>query len=65
MDYDLKKDSKIYIAGHSGLIGSAFARFFEKNGYTNIFLKTGLALIYAQKLILLISFKELNQRLLF
>jgi len=37
MDYDLKKDSKIYIAGHKGLIGAAFVRFFEKNGYTNIF----------------------------
>jgi len=29
-------DSKIYIAGHKGLIGSAFVRFFEKNGFTNI-----------------------------
>ena len=36
MSYELKKDSKIYVAGHKGLIGSAFIRFFEKNGYTNI-----------------------------
>ena len=36
MNYELKKDTKIYIAGHKGLIGSAFMRFFEKNGYTNI-----------------------------
>ena len=36
MSYELKKDTKIYVAGHKGLIGSAFMRFFEKNGYTNI-----------------------------
>ena len=36
MNYELKKDTKIYVAGHKGLIGSAFIRFFEKNGYTNI-----------------------------
>lgn len=36
MNYELKKDTIIYVAGHKGLIGSAFMRFFEKNGYTNI-----------------------------
>jgi GDP-L-fucose synthase len=36
MNYDFKKDTKIFVAGHKGLIGSAFIRFFEKNGYTNI-----------------------------
>ena len=36
MNYKLKKDTKIYVAGHKGLIGSAFIRFFENNGYTNI-----------------------------
>ena len=36
MNYDLKKNTKIYVAGHKGLIGSAFIRFFEKNGYKNI-----------------------------
>ena len=36
MNYELTKDTKIYVAGHKGLIGSAFMRFFEKNGYTNI-----------------------------
>jgi len=39
MNYELKKDTKIYVAGHKGLIGSAFMRFFEKNGYTNIILE--------------------------
>jgi GDP-L-fucose synthase len=36
MNYKLKKDTKIYVAGHKGLIGSAFMRFFENNDYTNI-----------------------------
>jgi len=36
MKYELKKNTKIYVAGHKGLIGSAFIRFFVKNGYTNI-----------------------------
>jgi GDP-L-fucose synthase len=39
MNFDLKKDSKIYIAGHKGLIGSGFLRFFEKNGFTNIIIE--------------------------
>ena len=32
----MKKDSKIYIAGHNGMVGSAIKRMFEKEGYTNI-----------------------------
>ncbi len=36
MNFNLKKDTQIYVAGHKGLIGSAFIRFFEKNHYTNI-----------------------------
>jgi len=36
MDFELDKDSRIYVAGHKGLIGSAFIRFFEKNRYNNI-----------------------------
>ena len=39
MKYNFNKDTKIYVAGHKGLIGSAFLRFFNKNGYTNIITK--------------------------
>ena len=39
MGFKLNKNTKIYIAGHLGLIGSAFFRFFEKEGYTNILVK--------------------------
>ncbi|SVB25004.1 uncharacterized protein METZ01_LOCUS177858, partial [marine metagenome] len=34
MKYSFNKDTKIYVAGHKGLIGSAFMRFFENNDYT-------------------------------
>jgi GDP-L-fucose synthase len=30
------KDSKIYIAGHKGMVGSACLRILEKNGYKNL-----------------------------
>lgn len=32
----MQKDSKIYIAGHNGMVGSAILRLFLKNGYSNI-----------------------------
>lgn len=33
-------DSKIYIAGHRGLVGSAIVRRLEEGGYNNLLLKT-------------------------
>ncbi len=36
----LKTDSKIYIAGHTGLVGSAIMRKLESEGYTNIITRT-------------------------
>ena len=39
MDYSLNKNTKIYVAGHKGLIGSAFIRFFDKNNYKNVVVK--------------------------
>ena len=35
----LKKDSKIYIAGHKGLVGSAVLKLLKKKGYKNLFFK--------------------------
>ena len=32
----MDKNSKIYIAGHRGLVGSAIRREFERRGYTNL-----------------------------
>ena len=36
----LSKKSKIYIAGHKGLVGSSVLRVLKKKGYKNIFFKT-------------------------
>ncbi|KKI93265.1 GDP-L-fucose synthase [Bacillus sp. SA1-12] len=36
----MKKDSKIYVAGHRGLVGSAIVRRLENEGYTNLVYKT-------------------------
>ena len=34
------KDSKIYVAGHMGMVGSAILRKLESSGYTNIVLRS-------------------------
>ena len=36
----MKKNSKIYIAGHRGLVGSAIVKNLESKGYTNLVYKT-------------------------
>lgn len=36
----MNKNSKIFIAGHRGLVGSAIVRALQKEGYTNLVLKT-------------------------
>jgi GDP-L-fucose synthase len=35
-----EKDSKIFVAGHRGLVGSSITRFLQKQGYSNLLLKT-------------------------
>jgi len=35
----MKKDSKIYIAGHTGLVGSALYRKLESDGYSNLIVR--------------------------
>ena len=32
----LNKQSKIYVAGHSGMVGTAVMRELKKNNYTNL-----------------------------
>lgn len=36
----LELNSKIYVAGHNGMVGSAICRLLEKKGYTNLILKS-------------------------
>ena len=35
----LNKDSKIFLAGHNGMVGSAILRYFKKKNYKKIFFK--------------------------
>ena len=36
----MEKSSKIYVAGHTGLVGSAIKRCLEKKGYSNLIFRT-------------------------
>ncbi len=45
----MKKDSKIYLAGHSGLIGSAFMRQLQAHGFGNVVTRTHEQLNLADK----------------
>lgn len=36
----MEKDARIYVAGHTGLVGSAFVRVLKQQGYTNLILRT-------------------------
>jgi len=40
----MNKNSKIYVAGHSGLVGSAIVRKLQENGYNNLILKSHVEL---------------------
>ena len=40
----MKKETKIYIAGHRGMVGSAVWRALDKKGYTNLLGKTSAEL---------------------
>lgn len=36
----MRKDSKIYVAGHRGLVGSAILTKLQEKGYTNLIYRT-------------------------
>lgn len=36
----MEKNSKIYVAGHRGMVGSAIVRELQRQGYTNILMRT-------------------------
>jgi GDP-L-fucose synthase len=42
----MQLNSKIYIAGHRGMVGSAIWRQLEKLGYNNLSLSTGLSVVF-------------------
>ena len=36
----MERNAKIYVAGHSGMVGSAIVRELQRQGYTNLVLRT-------------------------
>ncbi len=54
----MRKNSKIYIAGHNGLVGSAIVRNLRKNGYSNLILRNFEALNLMNQAEVRIFFKE-------
>ena len=40
MGIRMEKDAKIYVAGHTGMVGSAICRVLEREGYHNIIKRT-------------------------
>ncbi len=54
----MNKNSKIYIAGHRGLVGSAILRNLESQGYNNLILKTHKELDLTNQEDVKIFFKE-------
>lgn len=45
----MNKDSKIFVAGHKGLVGSGITRNLQNAGFTNLILKTRAELILETK----------------
>lgn len=54
----MNKDSKIYVAGHRGLVGSAIVRELNKKGYINIIGKTHKELDLMDSVVVENFFKE-------
>ena len=40
----LNKNSKIFIAGHNGMVGSSILKYFKEKGYKNIYVRERKAL---------------------
>jgi GDP-L-fucose synthase len=54
----MKKNSAIYIAGHTGLLGSALVKVLKANGYSNILIKTHEELDLTNRLAVELFFNE-------
>ena len=54
----INKNSKIYIAGHKGMVGSACVRLFKSRGYENLIFKTSSELDLKNQSDVLEFFKE-------
>ena len=49
MSKELNKNTKIYVAGHRGMVGSAIVRELNKQGYLNLVLRTSIEMDLTQQ----------------
>lgn len=54
----MQKDTKIYVAGHKGMVGSALVRRLQKEGYNNLVLRTSSELDLRDQSAVLQFFEE-------
>ncbi|TVZ25580.1 GDP-L-fucose synthase [Gillisia sp. Hel_I_86] len=54
----MEKDSKIYVAGHTGMVGSALVRKLEKEGYSNLVKKASKELDLKNQQAVIAFFEE-------
>ena len=54
----MQKNSRIYVAGHRGLVGSAIRRGLEQRGYTNLLLRTHAELDLTDRAAVLAFFEQ-------
>ena len=54
----MEKNSRIFVAGHRGLVGSAICRELERQGYTNLVLRTHAELDLTDRAAVLDFFKH-------
>ncbi len=61
----MQKDSKIYVAGHRGLVGSAIVKNLEEKGYTNLVFRTSSELDLRDAQAVAAFFKEAQPEYVF
>lgn len=54
----MEKDSKIYVAGHRGMVGSALLRRLQKEGYANLITRTSKELDLREQAAVQVFFEE-------
>ena len=61
----MEKNSRIFVAGHRGLVGSAICRALERQGYTDLVLRTHAELDLTDRATVLEFFKQEQPELSF
>ncbi|BEJ66739.1 hypothetical protein B10204_13900 [Campylobacter jejuni] len=61
----MQKNSKIYIAGHTGLVGSSILKKLQNDGYENLIFRTHSELDLTNQQAVTDFFKKKNQNMFF